>query len=613
MLDFDMSLVRQIFSGLRFRLLLLVVITCVPLIVLMLHTAGDERRREVTNWEHRAEKLMELAEREETGILDSTKQLLMAVAESSAVSSGNQRSCKKLLDELFASYPRYANLGVLSTNGQLIASALPLKSTEHLADRWFFRRTLETRGFAVGEFPSTSTNTQPALDFGYPVFDHNGDVQAVVFAVLDLHWFDHFGSELPGQLPKSATWTEIERGGTILARYPGPEVWVGKRLPEQSLLEHVFERPSGIAEALDPDGIPSIYAFASMRSRLVPEGAVTILGIPKEVLFAQADRTLNRNLSWLGIAAAIAIALGWMGSNLLIIAPVKSLVSASARLASGDLTVRTGLPHGNHELGQLTRAFDQMAEALEQREAERQRASQKLHVLSHRLVEVQETERRHIARELHDEIGQTLTTAEMSLQAALRAPNTPSIVRRLEDSIEAVERVLEQVHDLSLNLRPSMLDDLGLEPALRWYTQRQASLAGLKAEFRAEPLHGRLDPIIETECFRVAQEALTNVLRHASAKLVAVELTKNNGHLHLSVRDDGVGFDVVALRHEAVRGASLGLLSMEERTALAGGGIEYRSGSGNGTEVRAWFPLKWKASPECRELPAQEPKPLQAS
>jgi signal transduction histidine kinase len=607
-----MSLVRQIFSGLRFRLLLLVVITCVPLIVLMLHTAGDERRRQVTSWQQRSEKLLALAEQEESVILGGTKQLLMAVAESSAVNSGNQRSCKKLLDELFASYPRYANLGVLSTNGELIASALPLRTPGRLTDHWFFRRTLETRAFSVGEFPSGSTNGRPALDFGYPVFDRNGDVQAVVFAALDLHWFDHFGSELPGQIPKAATWTEIERGGTILARYPGPEVWVGKRLPEQSLLEHVFERPGGIAEALDPDGVPSIYAFASMRSRLVPDGVVTILGIPKSVLFAQADRTLNRNLTWLGIAAAIAMALGWVGSNLLIIAPVKALVNASARLASGDLTVRTGLPHGNHELGQLTRAFDQMAEALEQRELERHRASQKLHVLSHRLVEVQETERRHIARELHDEIGQTLTTAEMNLQAALRAPNTPAIVRRLEDSIEAVERVLEQVHDLSLNLRPSMLDDLGLEPALRWYTQRQASLAGLKAEFRAEPLDGRLDPIIETECFRVAQEALTNVLRHAGARLVAVELRKTNGHLHLSVRDDGVGFDVTALRQEAVRGASLGLLSMEERTALAGGGIEYRSGNGKGTEVRAWFPLKWKVSSESPQLTVEQPKRLQA-
>jgi signal transduction histidine kinase len=235
-----------------------------------------------------------------------------------------------------------------------------------------------------------------------------------------------------------------------------------------------------------------------------------------------------------------------------------------------------------------------MAQALEQRELERNRASHKLQILSQRLVEVQETERRQIARELHDEIGQSLTVAEMNLQAALQSSGQAALTRRLEDSIQAVERVLEQVHDLSLNLRPSMLDDLGLEAALRWYTNRQAALTGLRARFRAEPLPHRLDPIIETECFRVAQEALTNVVRHSKAQTVGVELKRVDGELHLRVRDDGVGFDVKTLRDNAVRGASLGLLSMEERASLAGGGLQFNSSPGAGTEVHAWFPCKWR-------------------
>jgi signal transduction histidine kinase len=100
--------------------------------------------------------------------------------------------------------------------------------------------------------------------------------------------------------------------------------------------------------------------------------------------------------------------------------------------------------------------------------------------------------------------------------------------------------------------------------------------------------------VIETECFRVAQEALTNVVRHAQAKTVTVELRKEAGQLHLRVRDNGIGFDVGAVREQAMRGVSLGLLSMEERAALAGGGLEFRSAPKKGTEVHAWFPLKWK-------------------
>jgi signal transduction histidine kinase len=221
-------------------------------------------------------------------------------------------------------------------------------------------------------------------------------------------------------------------------------------------------------------------------------------------------------------------------------------------------------------------------------------SNEKLQLLSRRLVETQETERREIARELHDEVGQTLTVAEMNLQAAMQSSRGASVNRRLNDSLQAVGRVLEQVRDLSLNLRPSMLDDLGLESALRWYTNRQAALSKLKADFQADPLEDRLDPVIETACFRVAQEALTNVVRHAHAGAVTVALRKQDGHLHLFVRDDGAGFEVAVGREKALRGGSLGLLSLEERATLVGGGLELKSAPGQGTEVHAWFPLKWR-------------------
>jgi PAS domain S-box-containing protein len=227
--------------------------------------------------------------------------------------------------------------------------------------------------------------------------------------------------------------------------------------------------------------------------------------------------------------------------------------------------------------------------------------SRKLQALSRRLVTAQETERRNIARELHDEIGQALTVIQLNLQTLLLSPGVKALSSRLRDSLGVVDRVQQQVHDISLNLRPMILDDLGLEPALRWFTSKQAALVGLKARFHADPLKHRLNLVVETECFRVAQEALTNVVRHAQAKTVTVELRKEAGKLHLRVRDDGVGFDVGAVREQAVRGASLGLLSMEERAALAGGGLELESTPKKGTEVHAWFPLKWQ--PPVTESP----------
>jgi two-component system sensor histidine kinase UhpB len=253
----------------------------------------------------------------------------------------------------------------------------------------------------------------------------------------------------------------------------------------------------------------------------------------------------------------------------------------------------------------VRRAALEVEERVEHRLAERKREeySRKLQVLSRRLVETQETERRHLARELHDEIGQALTVAQLNLQALLQLPDTKALKPRLKKSLKVIERVLEQVHDISLNLRPSILDDLGLEPALRWLTGRQAALVGLQAAFRADPLEQRLDPVIETECFRVAQEALTNVVRHAKAKTVSVELRKEAGQLHLRVHDDGIGFDVGTVREQAVRGASLGLLSMEERAALAGGGLELKSAPKHGAEIHAWFPLRWETATSESKTP----------
>lgn len=586
------GIIGQIFSGLRFRLLLLIVLVCTPLIVSMLRTAGEDRRRAVAGWRQRSQRVLQAARREEQDVISGTRQLLLALSESSPVRSLDARRCKRWLSELTTIYPRYATLGVLTTNGTILATTADSShSVTNQIGQGFFQQAMETRAFSVGEVATNPLDHRATVSFGYPVLDASGEVLAVVFAELNLNRLVA-GPELQSQLTRGATWTEIAHNGVILARYPKPEEWVGRRLEDPSLLATVLENRAGVTEAKDDRGITRFYAYGSRRSRLSTDDVSMLLGVPKQNLFAEADRTLLRNLLWSGAMAGLALMLGWFGSRFLILRPVRALVQSTTRLAAGDLTARTCVPHSRDELGQLTLAFDQMAQALEERERERERASHKLQVLSHRLVEVQETERRHIARELHDEIGQSLTAAEMNLQAALRSPGAASLERRLEESIQAVERVLEQVHDLSLNLRPSMLDDLGLEPALRWYTHRQAALTGMKAEFRPAHLEERLDPVIETECFRVAQEALTNAVRHSRASMVTVELVRRNGHLHLRVRDDGVGFDVSEQRGEAVRGTSLGLLSMEERAALAGGGLELNSFPGQGTEVHAWFPLK---------------------
>lgn len=242
----------------------------------------------------------------------------------------------------------------------------------------------------------------------------------------------------------------------------------------------------------------------------------------------------------------------------------------------------------------LADKVDELEREIEQRkraETELQEAAALLRILSSQLMTAQESERRRIAQELHDEVGQALSTLRLNLHALERARSPEERASCVRDSVELVEQTLQQVRDLSLDLRPSVLDHLGLVPALEWQLNRLADRGGFRARFRAEGVLERLPIGLETTCFRVVQEALTNVIRHARARRVAVVVRQTNRHLILTVRDDGVGFDVKATAVRARAGDSMGLLGMRERVRLCGGELSLRSVPGRGTRISVRFPL----------------------
>ena len=224
---------------------------------------------------------------------------------------------------------------------------------------------------------------------------------------------------------------------------------------------------------------------------------------------------------------------------------------------------------------------------------ERKRAQEALRMYSQRLMEVQEVERENLARELQEQIGKALTAVRNNLQSIQRSGRTADSGPPLDESIGIVNEALLRVRELSIELRPSLLDDLGLSVALRQYVDRYAQRTGINAEV----LNGfkddsRLPRELETACFRITQEALTNVARHAHAVNVSVQLERHRERMLLTIMDDGVGFDIANLRKSASETSGLGLRGMEERALAVGGYIEIDSASGRGTRVRATFPFK---------------------
>ena len=223
------------------------------------------------------------------------------------------------------------------------------------------------------------------------------------------------------------------------------------------------------------------------------------------------------------------------------------------------------------------------AEALEEK-------SRQLRSLSRRVLEAQETERRRVAHELHDELGQSLTAIKINLQSRERFKDRSPTELNAEN-LRIVEAALQHVRRLAVALRPSVLDDLGLIPALRGIAEQTAARSGFEVHFQPALPAGRLPPDVETACFRIVQEALTNITRHARAQRVDIDLFHDGDALVLGIHDDGCGFEVAAVRERASAGDSIGLLGMKERATLLGGQLDIESIPGMGSTVRMRCPL----------------------
>lgn len=217
-----------------------------------------------------------------------------------------------------------------------------------------------------------------------------------------------------------------------------------------------------------------------------------------------------------------------------------------------------------------------------------QASSHHLQQLSRRLLSVQEEERRALARELHDDFGQQLAALKLNLGLLNGSALDAVGHRRIADCLEIVNHTLERVRDTALNLRPSMLDDLGLSAALHWYTRRQAERAGCVIVVRdcVPPL----SPDMETAVFRIVQEAVNNAIQHGRARNIDITIKVANQRLLLAIRDDGAGFTLTNAKSVEDR-RGMGLMNMRERVELLGGQFALVSRLGDGAAIEAEIPL----------------------
>jgi signal transduction histidine kinase len=345
--------------------------------------------------------------------------------------------------------------------------------------------------------------------------------------------------------------------------------------------------PGNVRELQEYNNTEGKRVFAMVKP-IANTSWLVAVEFPEESVLATAGHFLRQIVIIGSILILVGIFLAWLMSRN-ISGPLKRLTAATSQIEAGNYAVKVTVDRED-ELGKLARAFNAMTEqvsraqeGLEQKVTETADMNEQLRGLSAYLQNVREDERIHIAREMHDELGQLLTGFKMdvSLLRKRLAGNTDPVVKeKLEYMLMMVDEAVKFVRNLASELRPSILDDLGLISALEWHSREFEKRHNIKVDFRPLVHELTTSSVIATGLFRIFQESMTNVARHSNATHVDVSLGIVNDEIILSIADNGKGFDPSSSTKK-----TLGLLGMRERATMLGGRMDILSEPGKGTKI----------------------------
>ena len=542
---------------------------------------------------------------------------------------------KKALQQAYFSTMFTGGVYLLDRNGALIWREPPLAEAglAQYSSMPHVKAALDSGKPTVSDVYQDPVNGRSLVSAVLPIRDASGSIAAAIGGDVDLLNSDLQRMATTAGLGEAAGDIQIidSRGVTLASTVP--EHLLTRTDPGSQLAALLGVGEPSVGSCRDcrqPTGSrpmkEEIVAFVPMSaapwSLVLWEGETDVLG-PVESL-----RT--RFVIFGVIIVAVGSLLAWALAQS-VVRPVHVLTDAAQKIAGGRLSETIPISGGD-EVGQLGEALDTMRvrlrdslnrirhwnRELERRVRERtqelEASRNRLEVtvaenmrlyeelqrkealrgeLLRKLISVQEEERRRMARELHDETSQALTALILSLKTTSQSrPAAESgLVDKLDDLETVARGLLENVHRLIFDLRPSVLDDLGLVAAVRWYADSRLGPTGTRVHLETEGTERRLPSQIETAVFRVAQEALTNVARHAEAGNAAISLSFKDAILRVEVEDDGKGFDVAAVERSADSTRGLGLLGMRERAGLLDGNLTIDSAPDSGTTVIVEVPV----------------------
>jgi signal transduction histidine kinase len=485
---------------------------------------------------------------------------------------------------------------------------------------------------SVGALPIVAEVFQTGRPDASPLIDEAGAGQRVYLLVPLRNWEGRVVRVAAGRIdPQSDRFASVlqpfrigERGSTDLVDAHG--VVIASTDPSRRgimsdhgrFMEGLIRARQGAAgtchgcheSTLVRGRVREVMAFAPLS--VVPWGVA--VRQPEDEAFGALAAWRRRLLVIGPVVLAVAVVFAW-GAARSIRKPVAVLTEAAERIAGGDMAQAIP-PLGDDEVGRLGRSLDRMRQALgeswqviaranqdlEDRVSERtrelERLYQELSARDHwrarflrKMISAQEDERKRIARELHDETSQSLAALVMGLETILATLPAGGPRERAEESRDIAIRALDELHRVLFDLRPSVLDDLGLTSAIRWCVERHLEPLGVAARCEFSGLEERLPPEVEIVLFRVVQEAVTNIAKHGEAETVLIQGAAREDAVTIEIEDDGKGFDAEAVAVTSDTGTGLGLIGMRERVELLGGTLAVESAPGQGTRIAVSVPL----------------------
>ncbi|MDM9382733.1 ATP-binding protein [Chlorogloeopsis sp. ULAP01] len=354
----------NLISSLRARLFLLVFLSIFPALGMIVYTALEQRRSAIAEVQKQALQLVNLVASNQTQASEGTKQLLIILSQLPELREDNTAECDRLLANLLKQYSAYDSLSVLNTDGKTVCSAEPARKQINLAQESSFQRALKTRKFAVGDYQIDRVSKKGIINYAYPILDHTGQVQLIAIAALNLAWLNQLAMQV--QLPENSVLSVVDRQGTLLVRYPEPQKWVGKTLPKETFNKMVQTQEKGAAQIISLDGVPRIFTLIAVNDVLSNTNYYVGIGFPPAAVYSQVNGHLAWNLTALGVVAVLGLIGAWVGGDILFLRQVKSLVHSTQQLKNGNLSTRSELTDQDNELGLIARAFNDIAEVLEQ-------------------------------------------------------------------------------------------------------------------------------------------------------------------------------------------------------------------------------------------------------